>query len=142
MNKVKEIRFKVMVDNVLIDATHQTRIAVSGHKEHVWTLGKGPCGKNVTGLRYELTLAALTIIQTTGHADLHFLEARAIAAMQRHNLTIDQYGAPLESREAINKARQEVERLRTEVEVARAEAETKRFIYRLEDIVGRIVAIE
>ena len=65
MKPVKEIRFKVDHDATLLNPDHSFAANVKGVKEQTWTLGLGPCGREVSALEYEICLYALTIKQTS-----------------------------------------------------------------------------
>lgn len=125
MNKISEIRFKVSQDVALIDPERQTHIAVKGHKEHVWRLGLGPCGREVESLHYDIGLYALTIKQVSypeGHKD----------TCERAMKYITELPVKSPERDAAVKAYYETLDQR-KVEL---------FIYPLEQIVGRIRAQE
>lgn len=125
MNKISEIRFKVLQDSVLIDPERQTHTAVKGHREHVWALGLGPCGREVSQLEYEISLVALTIRQTShpkGFAEDCDRLMKVAMSLPRvsdeHYKAIDAYHALMET------------------------PKVERFVYPLDQIVGRIRALE
>lgn len=88
-----------------------------------WSTGKGPCGRFVEGLEVNITLSAVTIRQVSYKADPHAILRDWHAA----SLTGD--SARLFD---IGQASEENSKSR----------EIKAFIYKLEDIRGRIEAIE
>lgn len=127
MHKISEISFKVLQDSALIDPERQTHITVKGQREHVWSLGLGPCGREVVELGYGITVAALTIKQVS--CPKGFTEARdaAYADLKR---PMSEYSRP------------DVKARRDRYEALVAESKTERFIYPLETIVSRIKVLE
>ena len=127
MHKISEIRFKVLQDSALIDPERQTHIAVTGHREHVWALGLGPCGREVGELSYEITVAALTIRQVSypkGHDEVMRDVLRDLSAPH----AVRSGPAALERRAAYERLHEDVRK--------------ERFVYPLETIVGRIKVLE
>lgn len=131
MRKLKEIRFNVEVDNRLLSLDHTFQATVTGLKRVEWKLGKGPCGRWVTQLSYEMTLAGITIRQvsqgTDPEEDLRlYREWCSGAVAVDHKLHGDKRHAELHDMLAERRAG-----TRTEV-----------FEYKLEDIKGRIYGVE
>lgn len=125
MNKIKEIRFKVLHSSALIDPDRQTHIAVTGQKEHVWVTGLGPCGREVVELSYSVTLAALTIRQVSHPKGFSELSERAMELVQH-----------------TTKGPKLVDELVAKHYALLDDRKVEQFVYKLEDIVGRIRAIE
>ena len=88
-----------------------------------WSTGKGPCGRFVEGLEVNITLSAVTIRQVSYKADPHAILRDWHAA----SLTGDSA-----KRFDIGQAAEENSKSR----------EIKTFTYKLEDVRGRIEALE
>lgn len=127
MKAIKEVSFKVTQDAVLVNPENGTRTAVTGHKVHSWALGLGPCGREVAELSYEITLAGLTIRQVSFPKGYLEVYDRAMQAMRHSRLTNPQEG----DSEALKK-----------YWGLNGQSKAERFTYKLEDIVGRIRALE
>lgn len=125
MHKISEIRFKVLQDSALIDPERQTHITVKGQREHVWELGLGPCGREVSELSYEISLVALTIRQTSHPKG--FSED----CDRRMKLALTMPTGTKERQDAVDDY---YEALRVQ--------KVERFVYPLDQIVGRIRAVE
>ena len=90
-----------------------------------WSTGKGPCGRYVEVLEVTITLAAVTIRQVSYEHDPGVIMARW------HKIaTADQ------------KDQAEYAKVQKAYEENQSSREIKSFIYKLEDIRGRIEAIE
>lgn len=127
MNRIAEVRFKVLQDATLIDPERQTHISVTGQREHVWQLGLGPCGREVTQLEYAITGAALTIRQRSYPKG--YLEAQSACLGDLHCSAEFRASGPAKARRAL-------------YESLLAQHKTEQFIYPLETIVGRIRVLE
>lgn len=124
---VKHIKFKVaMPPKVVPVAGVRGFLTVpQGCKDLVWQLGKGPCGRYVEGLEVTITLAAVTIRQVSYKHDPGVIMARW------HKIaTTDQ------------KDPEEYAKVQKAYEGNQSSREIKSFVYKLEDIHGRIEAIE
>ncbi|NBF03791.1 hypothetical protein GV819_15970 [Pseudomonas sp. Fl5BN2] len=109
---LKEIKFY---------AQHPTK---EGLIETVFRLGQGPCKRWVERLSVEITLAALTIVQESHEEDYSALENDYYKRLRAGALDT------------------EVRAMNEHLHRLRATRETKRFVYKLEEIHGRITAIE
>lgn len=111
MNDVKEIRFKVQ---------HE-----SGARLHVWSLGMGPCGREVAALSYEISLSTLTIRQVSYPEG--FAKAQEACLAQLKEGTPPHKGNPA---------------FWVTYEAFKKEVRKELFMYPLDTIVGRIAAVE
>lgn len=113
--RVKHIKFNVVAPKI------------ASTKELNWSLGMGPCGRWVESLKVDITLAVVTVTQTSFTEDPtpHYVKWMSLCTVNRtaresevlkeaHKSYYDVYGTK----------------------------EIKTFIYKLEDVRGRIEAIE
>lgn len=122
-------------------------------KTHDFALGLGPCGRWVTALTVEIDLATVHVVQTSYDIDYeaedkrltteylalmheHFV-AQGDSAEKGHGWDNIQYMTPTKA--SWEQAYREYGRQRWEQE--RHKPEVKHFMYRLEDIRGRITAL-
>lgn len=114
MQNVNSISFKVAHGSTLRAVSEQT-----------WGLGLGPCGREVSELSYEITLATLTIRQVSH--PVGYLESREeVLRMLREGQTFTANRPLVEAQK----------RHESFIDPKR-----ELFVYRLEDIVGRIKAL-
>lgn len=123
-------------------------------KFHTFARGLGPCGRWVVDLQADVSLAALTITQTSYaedinaklaecHSRLHRYiaeEAQAVGSMGYESCGWDNLEHMIPSREVWLKHYHD-----NSAEMRRLDAlrgETKVFVYKLEDIRGRITALQ
>lgn len=92
-------------------------------KELNWSTGKGPCGRYVADLKVNITLSAVTIRQDSYTDDPHALLREWSKAAQEGDM---------EKRGLLARASEENSKSR----------EIKTFTYKLEDVRGRIEALE
>lgn len=102
---------------------------------HTFALGLGPCGRWVTDLKVEISLAALTITQTSYTEDMAAIQRRAIRELRAAHRDWEPPYPDAAARRLVQ-AQTVCERLQKEP------GEVKVFVYRLEDIRGRIVALQ
>lgn len=123
--RVKHIKFKVNKPGGVLRFEGQALLRKPDTLQELnWSLGMGPCGRWVESLEVDITLAVVTIKQTSYAGDLEALQRAAIARMkpeERKGLWI---------------------LMCPEVDAMRLTEEIKTFIYKLEDVRGRIEAIE
>lgn len=123
--RVKHIKFKVnKPGEVLLFNGHDPLRKPDTLQELNWSLGLGPCGRWVESLEVDITLAVVTIKQTSYERDYSLAEKAAIARME-----------PAQHKGLWVLMCPELEELRRTKEI-------KTFIYKLEDVRGRIEAIE
>ena len=122
---VKQIKFNVDMPSKIhrLESSKALISVPQGPKELMWSLGKGPCGRYVEGLEVTITLSAVTIRQVSYKADPHAILRDWHAA----SLTGDSA-----KRFDIGQAAEENSKSR----------EIKTFTYKLEDVRGRIEALE
>lgn len=123
-------------------------------KFHTFSIGLGPCGRWVTQLTVEISLAALTIRQTSYSEDVN--RARAAAARLHHQYVTEEAQAMgyrgydacgwdnvqhfIPSRAVWLKHYHDLTKEMRRLNELRGE--DKVFVYKLEDIRGRITAIQ
>ena len=122
---VKQIKFNVDMPSKIhrLESSKALISVPQGPKELMWSLGKGLCGRYVEGLEVTISLATLTIKQVSYEHD-------SGALMDRWR-RIDRRSGPEEYAD-VQKAYEENSKSR----------EIKTFTYKLEDVRGRIEALE
>lgn len=122
---VKHIKFKVAMPPKVVPVIGARGFLTvpQGCKDLVWKLGKGPCGRYVEGLEVTITLAAVTIRQVSYKHDPGVIMDRWRKLSDQPNPT---YYHDVQQAYEANAATREI----------------KSFVYKLEDIHGRIEAIE
>lgn len=122
---VKLIKFKVSMPPKVVPVVGARGFLTvpQGCKDLVWQLGKGPCGRYVEGLEVTITLAAVTIRQVSYLKD-------AADSLRKWKVAIETGDTEGSYRH------------RMAIEENAASREVKSFVYKLEDIHGRIEAIE
>lgn len=123
-------------------------------KHHCFALGLGPCGRWVSQLRVEITLAVVTITQDSFAEDLDTQLRRC--HLKHHELSqeramaLGDYGYPCSGWDNVVTMTPTYDAWRKHQDDNAAEmnrlyslvVETKVFVYRLEDIRGRITALQ
>lgn len=126
--RVKHIKFKVnKPGGVLTFRGSEPWRRPDTLQELNWSLGLGPCGRWVESLDVDITLAVVTIKQTS-YAEDHTVLMKAAMAHIIENKGAWQLGPGPEYAEELQR------NVKTQ--------EIKTFIYKLEDVRGRIEAIE
>lgn len=126
--RVKHIKFKVnKPGEVLTFKGSEPWRKPDTLQELNWSLGMGPCGRWVESLEVDITLAVVTIKQTSYEEDHSTLVRSATDHL------IETKGAWLQG-----PGPEFAEKLQRNVKTQ----EIKTFIYKLEDVRGRIEAIE
>lgn len=117
------IKFAVEVDARLLNPDHSLAANIKGHKVLDWGLGKGPCGRWVAKLSAEIDMATIRVTQESysrdRSADLDRVDI-ATYSLYRKNLS-------------------EIMELQMEL---RADRKIETFVYKLEDVRGRIKALQ
>lgn len=138
--KIKEIKFGFVDHGV--------------DKFHTFAMGLGPCGRWVTELQADVSLAALTITQTSYAEDINAKlaechsrlrqyireEAQATGSMGYDACGWDNIQWMIPSREVWLKHYRDNAKEMQRLDALRGE--TKVFVYKLEDIRGRITALQ
>lgn len=124
--RVKHIKFKVNKPGEVLRFEGQAPLRKPDTLQELnWSLGLGPCGRWVESLEVDITLAVVTIKQTSypeSPLALYEIWMSTPLKVETHR---DRYVAA-----------------RDKYHACKAQAEIKTFIYKLEDVRGRIEAIE
>lgn len=113
--RVKHIKFNVVAPKI------------ASTKELNWSLGMGPCGRWVESLEVDITLAVVTIKQTSYAKDGRAMLKELVDGMGDEVKRVNGGFHWVTSGEIIENSKTK---------------EIKTFIYKLEDVRGRIEAIE
>ncbi|ADV35665.1 hypothetical protein phiIBB-PF7Ap05 [Pseudomonas phage phiIBB-PF7A] len=126
------IKFAVEVEARLLNPDHSHAADVKGHKVLDWKLGLGPCGRWVDQLTAEIDMATLRIRQTSYSSDPTKELERVQRGLYKDDGALEPFGPNKRDRMAALEARQRL--------IKDRKIET--FIYKLEDVRGRIKAVE
>ncbi|UKL14721.1 hypothetical protein [Pseudomonas phage Pf17397_F_PD1] len=119
------IKFAIEVDARLIDPDRGHVASVTGHKVLDWSTGLGPCGRWVHRLNAEIDMATIRITQESYSRD----RSKDLEKVIISTLAASPYRTTMA----------EVVRLNRELA---DDCKVETFIYKLEDVRGRIKAVE
>lgn len=127
--ELHSIKFAIEVDARLIDPDRGHVAAVTGHKVLDWSTGMGPCGRWVGRLQAEIDMATVRVTQTSYSTDRskELTELLELDRMATH-------GRPSNLGHLYD-----LYDLSSELS---ADCKIETFIYKLEDVRGRIKAVE
>lgn len=123
------IKFAVEVDARLLNPDHSHAVDIKGHKVLDWGLGKGPCGRWVGKLYAEIDMATVRVTQESYSSD----RSDDIAL-------VDSWGGL-----GHFSPKQRISHMGAMIDIQRQLHEDRKvetFIYKLEDVRGRIKAVQ
>lgn len=118
------IKFAIEVDARLLSPDHSHSVDIKGHKVLDWSTGMGPCGRWVGKLSAEIDMATIRVTQESYTRD----RSEDLEKVRMSSLSV---GLPLTVGEIIKLSRELQE-----------DSKVETFIYKLEDVRGRIKAVE
>ena len=119
------IKFAIEIDARLLSPDHRHSVDIKGHKVLDWSTGMGPCGRWVNRLSAEIDMETIRITQESYSRD----RSKDLEKVMISTLTSSPYRTNVA--EVVKLSRELSDDCRVET-----------FIYKLEDVRGRIKAVE